>query len=522
MTGPFAEFREWLHSASTASRTSTAAAAALVIALVAWLLVPSSDDDPADIDTVVQADGSVTTPGSIADPGVSSPGDAPESPSLGSSDDPSSVAAAPTGTTVANAPGAADPTAIAPSTGCPSPPGTAPGITATQIKIAIGNTEVIGPAGNDLFGIPSSDYLRAEYEAVIDSINRSGGVACRKLVADFYKINPADRASMQQQCLDIAESGVFAVFDDGGWGSVSPNTISCFAQHRVLYLGAYFLSNAHVQRLFPYVFAFYNYEGLYRSTAAALAGRGFFQASNGFVKLGFLYRDCYPEAVNTYVASLRNVGVTDAHIVRYSLGCPSAFASPADIQQAVLTFQRNRVSHVTTAYAIGDFANFTKIAEQQRFRPKYGLPDETLIPISYGNLRGDPRNLAGAVAVTASRNGEEHTPGMTPSAGSARCNEIMRSRGLKTVYDEPTGAGNACSLLWIFQAAMQQAPSMERTSFAQGLNRARSVEVSYPQAPNDFSGEKVMTGGQFWRTASYVLDCECWRITDRAFQPSPR
>lgn len=521
MTGPFAEFREWLRSAPTTSRASTAAAAAMGIALVAWLLVPSSDD-PADVDTVVQADGSATTATSTADLGASSPVGPTRSPTVGSGGDASSVAAPPTGTTVPNPTGPATPLPTAPSTGCTSPPGTAPGISATQIKIAIGNTEVIGPAGNDLFGIPPSDYLRAEYEAVIDSINRSGGVACRKLVASFYKINPADRASMQQQCLDIAESGVYAVFDDGGWGSVSPNTISCFAQHRVLYLGAYFLTNAQVQRLFPYVFAFYNYEGLYRSTAAALAGRGFFQPSNGFVKLGFLYRDCYPDAVNAYLTSLRSVGVTDAQIVRFSLGCPSAFASPADLQQAVLTFQRNGVSHVTTAYALGDFANFTKIAEQQRFRPKYGLPDETLIPISYGSMRAEPRNLAGAIAITASRNGEEHTPGMTPSAGSARCNEIMKSRGLKTVYDEPTGAGNACSLLWIFQAAMQHAPSVDRASFAQGLNRARTVEVSYPQAPNDFSGTRVMTGGQFWRAAQYLLECQCWRVVDPAFQPSPR
>ena len=522
MTGPFAEFREWLHSASTASRASTAAAAAIAIALVAWLLVPSSDDEPADVSAVAQPEGSVATAGSTAHPGAAPSVDAAEAPTLPSGGDASSVAAAPTSTTVPNAPGVTTPTPTARSTGCTSPPGPAPGITATQIKIAIGNTEVIGPAGNDLFGIPPSEYLRAEYEAVIDAINRSGGVACRKLVADFYKINPADRASMQQQCLDIAESGVFAVFDDGGWGSVSPNTVTCFAQHRVLYLGAYFLSNAQVQRLFPYVFAFYNYEGLYRTTAAALAGRAFFQPSNGFVKLGFLYRDCYPDAVNAYLTALRSVGVTEAQIIRYNLGCPSAFASPADIQQAVLTFQRNQVSHVTTAYALGDFASFTKIAEQQRFRPKYGLPDETLIPISYGNMRADPRNLAGAIAITASRNGEEHTPGMTPSAGSARCNGIMTSRGLKTVYDEPTGAGNACSLLWIFQTAMQNAPSLDRTSFAQGLNRARSVEVSYPQAPNDFSGTRVMTGGQFWRAAQYILECECWRVTDPAFQPSPR
>ena len=513
MTRPFPEFREWLRRGSPASHALAAIAGTVGIVLFVWLLVPPSADDGTGGVDAVQAGGSVSTVAPTASPD-SIPAGAAGNPAGGAA---ASIAAAPEpGTSPASQ------TSSGGSGGCVSPPGTAPGISTSAIKIAIGNTEVIGPAANDLFGIPAAEYLRREYEAVIDSINRSGGIACRKLVADFYKINPADQASMQGQCLDIVDSGVFAVFDDGGWGSVSPSTVSCFAQHRVPYFGAYFLTNAQVQRLYPYVFAFYSYEALYRTTAFALRDRGFFQAANGFKKLGFLYRDCYPDAVNTYVTALHDAGVADAQIVPFSLGCPDAFASPAAIQQAVLTFQNNGVTHVTTAYALGDFASYSRIAEQQRFRPKYGLPDETLIPISYGNMRADPQHIAGAIAITVSRNGEEHTPGITPTPGTARCNEIMKSHNLESVYEEPTGAGNACSLLWTFQAAMQHAPSVDRTSLAQGINRARSVELSYPQGPNDFSGNRVMTGGQFWRAAQYVLECECWRVIDPAFRPNYR
>lgn len=513
MNGPFAAFRQWLRDATPASRASAAVAAILIAALLAWLLVPGTKEEPSG---QVDAGPAVTTATTGAGSAVASTPDGVNG--GGASGAPTQPGSAP----APNGSPAGSPTAVRSSAGCVSPPGSAPGISDSTIKIAVGNTEVIGPAGNDVFGIPPADYLRSEYEAVIDAINRSGGIACRKVVADFYKINPADQSSMQGQCLDIADSGVFAVLDDGGWGSVSAATVSCFAQRKVLYLGAYFLSNSNIQRLYPYVFAFYNYEELYRDTAFALKDRGYFQPSNGFAKLGFLYRDCYADAINAFITALHDAGIADSQIVPFNLGCPSAFASPAALQQAVLTFQREGVTHVTTGYAFGDFPNFTKIAEQQRFRPKYGLPDETLIPISYGNTRADPNNIAGAIAITVSRNGEEHTPGSTPSAGTTRCNEIMKAHGLKSVYEEPTGAGNACSLLWILQAAMQNAPSLDRTSFAQGLNRVRSVDLSYPQGPNDFSGAKTMNGGQFWRAAQFVLDCQCWRIVDPAFRPGYR
>jgi hypothetical protein len=524
--GAFAELRAWLRGASTSSRGLAAIGGALGLALLGWLLVPPGDEAPRGATSV---NAGAPTASTIASPSDQSPNDdvaAGPGAAHGGNGSAAPSSGAPTPVRGGQAPSSATPTPArggpapssgtptparggpAPSSACASPPGASPGITGSEIKIAIGNTEIVGPAANGLFGIPPSEYLRSEYDAVIDSINRSGGVACRKLVAQYYKINPSDQSAMQQQCRDIADSGVYAVLDDGGWASVSTATVTCFAQRKILYLGAYFLGRALVERLYPYVFSFYNYEELYRNTAFALRDRGFFQASNGFAKLGFLYRDCYKDSVESFVGSLHDAGIPDNKIVRYSLGCPSVFATPADIQQAVLTFRREGVTHLTAAFALGDFGNFTKVAQQQGFRPKYGLPDETLIPISYGSMRADPQNIAGAIAISVSRNGEEHTPGFAPSPGSARCNQIMKSHGLKSVYEEPTGAGNACSLLWVLQAGMQHA--------------AKSIDVSYPQGPNDLSRPRTMTGGQFWRPAQYFVECECWRVIDPNFKPSYR
>ena len=215
---------------------------------------------------------------------------------------------------------------------------------------------------------------------------------------------------------------------------------------------------------------------------------------------------------------MHDAGLRDRDIVTYDVGCPSAFANPSDLQQAVLTFQTNGVSHVTAAYFLGDLATFTKIAQQQGFRPKYGLPDEGLIAISYGNLRPDPSNFANAITITARRNGEERTPGMTPTPGTLKCDGILEARGGRSTY-ERMFAGDACNLLWTFQTAVEHAPAMQREALAVGLRQAKSVEFSYPQGPSDFTAEGVTYAGQFWRVAQFMTGCRCWQVVQREFRP---
>jgi hypothetical protein len=203
------------------------------------------------------------------------------------------------------------------------------------------------------------------------------------------------------------------------------------------------------------------------------------------------------------------------------VGCPAAFASPSDLEQAILQFQRAGVTNVTTTYFLGDFANFTNLAEQQRFRPQYGIGDDGTVNISYGSQHPDYANIQNAIAVTASRYGEERTPGLSPSAGTARCNAIFRSHGQPPVYGQPIGGGGlVCDELWMFQAAADHAGALARAGLAAGLQASRSVDFSYPEGPNDFTGPRVTTGGEYWRVDQFQSGCTCWRVVDPAFHPS--
>jgi hypothetical protein len=134
-------------------------------------------------------------------------------------------------------------------------------------------TQIVGPAANQTVGIPTPAEQQAKYEAVIDAVNASGGVACRKVVARYLRVNPADQSHMHQKCLDIAQAGEFAVLDDGR-EALAPD---CFGQNRILYIGDNLLFAASAKRFFPYLFSpFALYDSAYQNMVFGLRDRGSF------------------------------------------------------------------------------------------------------------------------------------------------------------------------------------------------------------------------------------------------------
>ena len=63
-----------------------------------------------------------------------------------------------------------------------SPPGKAKGVNDGEVRVAIALVDIVGPAGNSLFDLPPPAEQRAYFEAVVNGINRGGGIACRRLV----------------------------------------------------------------------------------------------------------------------------------------------------------------------------------------------------------------------------------------------------------------------------------------------------------------------------------------------------
>lgn len=512
---PFQQFRLWTRRAPIAERCVGALAATVVLAGVLSLVVSGSDDDgpPPGLVTEVGSSG-VAAP----DDGTTS-GEQPDTASTGQSA--SGIAAALPSSTGGSS-GAPTAVGAAGTSGdCVPPPGSDQGVTDKEITIAIFIVELGGAAGNETLNVPPPAEQRGAYEAMIDELNKTGGVACRKITPQFFTVNPLDQNDLQATCLDVVEAKVFYANDIGAY-SAYPAFVDCYIRNKIPFFESAFIPQAQVEKSYPYLLGTSTHDNLYFNTAFALEERGFFDPAKGFKKLGFFYQDCVPEHPQKYLRWLEQAGVPKSQIVTYNFGCATTlYASPADIQQAVIRFQQAGVTHVTHVRGEGDWFNFTRAAQQQGYKPKYGWGDQSASFSSYGTLSPNWENADGAILVTGYRFNEERTPGLTPTAGTRTCQQIMTAHGQPEIYREQLGMGGvACNQVWFFKSAVDHAPELKRTALAAGLSRGGQIDFAFPYGPATFPTPRTTNAGNYWRPLTAVAACSCWRVADPNFRPT--
>lgn len=470
---PFQEFRLWARRAPNGQRVPAAVAALVVLGLLIWAAIPIANSSGGTAKAV--------------DTGPVVVSSTPPSP----------------------APKPAK---------CTNPTAAVNGVTSTQIKVGVIIVSASGIATNADLGILAESIQRKGWAGVINAVNAAGGIDCRTVVADYISANPADQSGLQGICLQLAQDKVFAVLDGGAFAAFP--IVNCFGQHHLPYFGGYLLPNQEMAQFYPYLFELNSQDQVYHDMVAGLSQQGFFKPENGFTKLGYLYNDCHPELHSETVAWLAQVGVTAAQTVGFDTGCTTAFTPGATLQQAILKFKHAGVTNVIATGIVGDIGTFTKLAAIQKFQPKYGFGDDSLITTSYGLSKPDPQNLDGAIAITPSRNGEERTPGVTQTPETIKCAQQI---GVPDLYKLADAAGNVCDQMWMFAAAVNHAPTLSQSSLGDGLKAAVSVPFSYPQGPNDFAaGTHITYAGQYWRPTQFHATCACWQLLSQTFRPSPR
>ncbi len=518
---PFQAFRRWFRRAPVAQKVTSVAAAALALSALMWAVFPAAPQSTLGLGTTAPVGGSVASAGAST-ANTTSTTTATTNPvvtATGGATAPGATSAGGGGPSSAGVTANKSATATASAPSCVSPPGSAPGVTATQINIAVLLVNIAGPAADSTFGIPPPATQQAGFQAVINNINANGGVACRKLVPQYYTEDPVDQTGLQQACLTISQSNVFAVVDPGAYANYAAG-IDCFAQNHLPYFEGYQLDGSQIQHDYPFLFSVGNLTITYEDSVFALQKLGFFSASNGFQKLGLIYRDCYPDLVSDELAWLNQAGVPSSDISSYDMGCPSAFASPSDLENAIIQFKEAGVTNMTEVDELGDMANFTTIAQSQGFTPKWGLADDGLFEINGGSEAPDPSNLNGAIGIAANRDGENNTASLSsnPTAGTLKCNAILQTAGL-SVYGA-AAVGNACDQLWMLQDAVDNAPELSQEALAAGLQRTGSIDFSFPQGPSNFTAAGTTYGGEFWRQDQYTSACSCWQVVNPNWTPS--
>ena len=513
--------RLWARRAPLGERIAASISTALAVALIGWLVIPASGG-PSDESAALNqgstgiaagspaqgANGAI--PGATGPNGTTAPGAVPGGTGPGST----TGSATTTGATVGGAT----------ASGCKAPAGaTDQGVTASTIKVAVIVLSIAGPVGNSTYGVPAPAVQEANFQKVVDRINSEGGVACRKVVAQYFEANPVDESSLRNLCLSIVQAKPFLLFEGAGYGYVFPAGLDCFAQAHIPWISPTFSTATSIARWFPYGFFAMQSDAEYHSMIFALAKRGWFSASNGFKKLGVVYQDCDSHLVNESLAWIKQAGVSSTNT--FDLGCNGLFSPPSVISQSILQFQQAGVTHVTFINDERDFANYTKIAQQQHFQPKYGFSDETQIGVTYSNNGPDLDNIDGATIIDNTAAGEEFTPGMSPTAATQKCLAIF---GIKLSYpvkqwsDAQTASsyGGYCSELWQFKTMVEHAPALQRNALAAGLQTARSIDTAYAVGPVDWGAPKTTWGGQFWRVNQFFRSgCSCWRLVDKTWHP---
>ncbi|TMM11973.1 MAG: ABC transporter substrate-binding protein [Actinobacteria bacterium] len=370
-----------------------------------------------------------------------------------------------------------------------------------------------------VFGAPSTTSQQAMWNAMFDSINKSGGAACQKLVPDFQTDDEFNPSSAQNACLAFVQHRDFAVM--GGFLPQSPDT--CMLQNHIPVFEEIELSSADVQRYYPYYFSGDgSIQVVYRNWAYAARQLNMFNPAQGFKKLGIFYRDCQPEVNAAMLADLQAVGVSGGAVDRADLGCPSAFASPSVIEQAVVKFKSDGVTTATIDNDLQDVQNITKQSQSQGFRPQWTIPDQgTVATTGNPSFSPDPNNFNNALAITPEQYGANNMPGFKESPTDVQCDQIMTSHGQPGALASPDQfAGAVCNLAWMFVAAVNHAPNVAQDQLAAGLQRAGSIPFAFPYGPNSFSAPGTTWGGQFWRPVTYHTSCHCWQTDNPNFQPS--
>jgi hypothetical protein len=521
---PFLQFRIWFRRASAAQRASTVVAGALVIALLVWSAVPSTN--PTSALAIGGPGGSVaggTAPGSAA--GASS-GLAGTNGTVAAGGGTSSAlggaggiaAAGGTGATGTAGPGATG------RTGTTSARATTPARPGMCSKMGTLKVGVVVPEGaggslNSVIGNPPTSQEEADYAAVLDSVNKAGGVDCYDLAGDYVTADLTNPSGAQAGCLQFAQDKVFAVLG----GFLPTFSDDCLLQAHLPTFDELAIPAGQVKQYYPYYFSTYpTYEVLYKNFVDAVNQMGYFSAGHHFAKLGIFYKDCMPEVNQAMLADLSAVGVAGAKVDRYDLGCSSSFASPASIQQGVLQFKTDGVTTVTVDNDLPDIQNISKIAAVENFHPVGGwiFPDDGVAAITASaNFHPDPTEFNGAVTITAGQYGAIDSR-LPETPATQACDKVMTSHGLPTVYQSGDQfAGSTCSLVWMLVAAIQRAGA-NQAGLAAALQAAKSVQMSFPNGPNDFSAPGTTTGGEFWRPITYQSSCQCWTVTNPAWSPS--
>ena len=390
------------------------------------------------------------------------------------------------------------------------------GVTPTEIRVGIiiPDLGTVGRSGFNAAGDPAETVRW--WQAYVDEVNESGGVAGRQLAPFFRTVDIISESDRRAACLELTEDKkVFAVLSDQ---ALQQADILCVTQeHQRPFVAGADISNE----------AFRKSNGLLFShdagAARVLANMAWlYDAERGLRdrKIGIVSNESSNASVNDgLLPALKTLGYEVVHHSRLPLLPTDAEAQvPVEVSQ----MRRKGVDLVFMAIDPINGSIFVRNAEAQLFRPQWVTADNSAnTNDTSANYHADA--YEGAVAVTALRAGwfradEAQAPFDERCRGvlQARLGRAPDPRRTRTASESSQYATSmrACGILRLFAGGAAAAGGrLTAATFSSAMQGLGPVELGYAPAGSLQPG-KFAAGGDQLRLVRFVADCgdgeNCW------------
>ncbi|HEX3705754.1 MAG TPA: ABC transporter substrate-binding protein [Mycobacteriales bacterium] len=411
--------------------------------------------------------------------------------------------------------GTGNPTA--PSTAGANGPGntaisTAPvrGITKSQIKIGIGLIDV-GAAKQFGFNFDIGNE-RARYQALIDSINRQGGIAGRKIVPYFKSFPATDPTTASQaDCLSwTKDDKVFAVLVESQLPTAA--TVCIIGQGATPLITTQGTEQA------------YYANGLFWSTQASdnriLHDQADYLAGNGSLKgktIGILSGDGTDEQAvdNALIPRLSSLGykVKDVEVV------PSDAGGVQRQPIAISNFKAAGVNFIIIASNVVLAGPFVQAANRAGYNPTYALSDfNNEINDQVANFY--PASFQGTVGLSTHRF-PEYRAGAPFTSTDQACLRVIHPVDSKVL--PPTNAafeeamGN-CAVFDVLVDGLRKAGAMlTQASFLAALSGLSHFGIPATQDGSFSATQHDAVDDE--QAVSWQKSCECWKLVNGLHTP---
>ena len=403
-----------------------------------------------------------------------------------------------------------------------------PGVTASKIYIGVPWSDA-GAANEAFTGAQLNSDARKPYDAMIEEINKAGGIAGRQ-VAPIYKevsATSSETSDQQDQAACSRWTQDYKVF---AMVAASDILRECAEKAGAVTLSPVSVSVPEDFQRYPHYVEISGMD-LYRVgdvTVTGLDREGYF---SGGAKLGVVLWDepNYRAALeNGYMPALRKRGIrlaTEPAYISSPQTADDLAAASADVNNAVLRFQSQGITHVllldgNTPLCRGACLGtlFLRRAESQAYRPRYGFnPGNSPAAAQEAGLYPSEQ-LRRSISVEWTDADEAADEGWRLNKARERCYEIMRKHNVPLGNaNEQADARSACQTLWFLQMVINvKMPGdvINADAFIQGVNAlgwgfASPTSYAVHFSPTQHDGIAAA------RNMKYVTSCECYRyVTD--------